>query len=158
MFRQPISVNQYGRLNFQKILRDTLEIRTEDRMIVGSLQGSGTSLPPGKELAAARVASSAPRRQLRSQTFPPFLQDGNDFRNEVGVTYFFYEPGFALNTDKTRYIYVSGTQRSLLPRPMPISMMLWSGVGEEPTLIKIASAYEAATKHRVPPPDFGPLP
>ncbi len=31
------------------IFRDTLEIRTEDRMIVGSLQWSGTSLPPGEE-------------------------------------------------------------------------------------------------------------
>ena len=58
-------------------------------MIVGSLQWSGTSLPPGKELVAARGASSAPRRQIRSQTFPPFLQDGNDFRNEVGVTSFY---------------------------------------------------------------------
>ena len=28
----------------------------------------------------------------------------------------------------------------------------------EPTLIKLASAYEASTKHRTPPPDFGPLP
>jgi amidase len=28
----------------------------------------------------------------------------------------------------------------------------------EPTLLKIASAYEAATHHRTPPPDFGPLP
>jgi len=52
-------------------------------MIVGSVQRSGTSLPPGKELVAAPGASSAPRRPIRSQTFPPFLQDGNDFRNEV---------------------------------------------------------------------------
>jgi len=28
----------------------------------------------------------------------------------------------------------------------------------EPTLLRIASAFEAATKHRRPPPDFGPLP
>lgn len=28
---------------------------------------------------------------------------------------------------------------------------------DEPTLFKVASAYEAATKHRSPPPDFGPL-
>ncbi len=76
----------------------------------------------------------------------------------AGYNQIVYEPGFALSPDKTRYIYVSGTQRSMLPRPMPISMMLWSGAGEEPTLIKIASAFEAATKHRVPPPDFGPLP
>jgi hypothetical protein len=24
--------------------------------------------------------------------------------------------------------------------------------------LRIASAYEAATKHRIPPPDFGPVP
>lgn len=69
-----------------------------------------------------------------------------------------YEPGFELSDDKTSYIYVSGAQRSLLPRPMPLSLMVWSGVGEESTLIKIASAYEAATQHRLPPPDFGALP
>jgi Asp-tRNA(Asn)/Glu-tRNA(Gln) amidotransferase A subunit family amidase len=28
---------------------------------------------------------------------------------------------------------------------------------DEPLLLKIASAYEASTKHRVPPPEFGPL-
>ena len=28
----------------------------------------------------------------------------------------------------------------------------------EPVLFKIASAYEQATHHREPPPDFGPLP
>jgi hypothetical protein len=27
----------------------------------------------------------------------------------------------------------------------------------EPLLLKIAGAYTAATKHRVPPPEFGPL-
>jgi Asp-tRNA(Asn)/Glu-tRNA(Gln) amidotransferase A subunit family amidase len=28
---------------------------------------------------------------------------------------------------------------------------------DEPLLLRIASAYEAATKHRTPPPEFGPL-
>jgi Asp-tRNA(Asn)/Glu-tRNA(Gln) amidotransferase A subunit family amidase len=28
----------------------------------------------------------------------------------------------------------------------------------EPTLFRIASAYEASTKRRLPPPDFGPIP
>jgi Asp-tRNA(Asn)/Glu-tRNA(Gln) amidotransferase A subunit family amidase len=35
--------------------------------------------------------------------------------------------------------------------------MLWGRPFSEPTLLKIASAYEAATKHRIPPPDFGPV-
>jgi len=70
------------------IFSDTLEVRTEHRIIVGSLQWSGTSFPRGQELVAAGGASSTPRRQIRSQTFPPFLQDAHDFSNEVGVSYF----------------------------------------------------------------------
>jgi Asp-tRNA(Asn)/Glu-tRNA(Gln) amidotransferase A subunit family amidase len=35
--------------------------------------------------------------------------------------------------------------------------MFWGRPFSEPTLLKIASAYEAATKHRIPPPDFGPV-
>jgi amidase len=29
---------------------------------------------------------------------------------------------------------------------------------DEPTLFRIAAAFEAATRHRKPPADFGPLP
>jgi len=41
---------------------------------------------------------------------------------------------------------------------MPISMMFWSGPGSDADVIKVSSAYEAATHHRVPPPAFGPVP
>lgn len=68
-----------------------------------------------------------------------------------------YEPKYELSPDKTRYVSVSGTEQSLLPKPMPLSLMVWGGPGSEPAIIKVASAYEAATGHRVPPPDFGPL-
>jgi Asp-tRNA(Asn)/Glu-tRNA(Gln) amidotransferase A subunit family amidase len=46
----------------------------------------------------------------------------------------------------------------------PVSAALPVGVDfiarpfDEPLLFRIASAYEAATRHRRPPPDFGPLP
>ena len=62
-----------------------------------------------------------------------------------------------LNADKTRYETVTGTVQSQLPHPMPISLMLWAGPGFDAEVIKVASAYEAATKHRVPPPAFGPV-
>jgi amidase len=62
-----------------------------------------------------------------------------------------------LNSAKDNYSPVIGTEQSLLETPLPISMMFWAGPGEEPTVLKAASAYEAATKHRIPPPDFGPL-
>ena len=75
----------------------------------------------------------------------------------AGYNQIIYEPRFVLNDAKTNYISVAGTEETMLPVPMPISMMLWSGPGDEPALIKTASAYEAATQHRIPPPDFGPL-
>jgi Asp-tRNA(Asn)/Glu-tRNA(Gln) amidotransferase A subunit family amidase len=40
---------------------------------------------------------------------------------------------------------------------MPIAVTFFAGQGDEPTLLKAASAYEAATKHRVPPAAFGPV-
>ncbi len=69
-----------------------------------------------------------------------------------------YEPRYTLNTSRTSYNSVLTTEQSLLPNPMPISIVFWAGQGEEPMLIRVASAYEAATKHRVPPPAFGPVP
>ena len=68
-----------------------------------------------------------------------------------------YEPRFMLNAAGDRYDAVPGYERSVLDTPLPISLMFWAGPGEESAVLKAASAYEAATRHRVPPPDFGPL-
>ncbi|MDY6945744.1 MAG: amidase family protein [Pseudomonadota bacterium] len=70
-----------------------------------------------------------------------------------------YEPAFALNDDKTDYVSVlpPQTRQTRLPHPMPISMTFFAGQGSEPTLIRIGTAYEAATHHRFAPPAFGPL-
>ena len=40
---------------------------------------------------------------------------------------------------------------------LPVGVDFIARPFDEPLLFKIASAYEAATKHRRPPPDFGPL-
>jgi amidase len=70
-----------------------------------------------------------------------------------------YEPIFALNADRTDYIPVLSpeTPQSMLPHPMPIAITFFAGQGDEPTLLKVGSAYEAATKHRAPPAAFGPV-
>jgi amidase len=44
-----------------------------------------------------------------------------------------------------------------VPAKLPVGIMFFGRPFAEPTLFRIASAYEAATKHRVPPPDFGPV-
>jgi len=69
-----------------------------------------------------------------------------------------YEPQYVLSADKLRYNTVTGTVRSKLPNPMPISLTVWAGPGSDSTVIKVGSAYEAATHHRAPPSAFGPLP
>ena len=63
-----------------------------------------------------------------------------------------------MNAARNEYGTVTGDERSLLETPLPISMMFWAGAGEEAAVLRAASAYEAVTKHRVPPPGFGPLP
>lgn len=77
----------------------------------------------------------------------------------AGVTDVIYEPKYALNADKTDYVSVlpPGTQKSTLPHPMPIAITFFAGQGEEPTLIKVGTAYESATHHRFAPPAFGPV-
>jgi Asp-tRNA(Asn)/Glu-tRNA(Gln) amidotransferase A subunit family amidase len=76
----------------------------------------------------------------------------------AGFNEIVYEPHFVLNAAKTNYQSVTGTVQSTFPNPMPFGMSFWAGPGDEPTILKVSSAYEAATHHRTPPPDFGPLP
>ncbi len=77
----------------------------------------------------------------------------------AGYNQIVYEPQYALNSARTDYVSVldPATKESLLPHPMPISITFFAGQGDEPILIKVGTAYEAATHHRKPPPDFGPV-
>ncbi len=62
--------------------------------------------------------------------------------------------------DRVRDAAAPGGTR--LARPvsakLPVGVMFFGRPFSEPMLLRLASAYEAATKHRIPPPDFGPLP
>ncbi len=77
----------------------------------------------------------------------------------AGVTTTIVEPQYALNADKTDYVPVLApdTKPTKLKHPLPISITFFAGQGEEPVLIKIGTAYESATHHRLAPPAFGPL-
>ena len=85
------------------------------------------------------------------------LLGGPEIEVPAGYTTTVYEPQWRLSADRTRYENVTGTVASQLPHPMPISLMLWANAGSDAPVIKVASAYEAATHHRVPPPAFGSL-
>jgi Asp-tRNA(Asn)/Glu-tRNA(Gln) amidotransferase A subunit family amidase len=62
--------------------------------------------------------------------------------------------------DRVRDASAPGGTRLAAPVPaaLPVAITFLARPFEEPTLFRIASAYEAATRHRRPPPGFGPLP
>jgi amidase len=68
-----------------------------------------------------------------------------------------YEPQFVLSDDKKTYTAIAGTTPSKVSNPLPFSIEFWGAPGDEPVMLKIASAYEAATHHRKPPAGFPAL-
>lgn len=70
-----------------------------------------------------------------------------------------YDPVFALDGNRMKYIGVASATPTIIREPgLPFSLVFRAEPGREDILLKIASAYEAASKRRVPPPAFGPLP
>ena len=67
-----------------------------------------------------------------------------------------YDPKFALSKDGTKYEGVENPEATKLGGiGLPYNIGFWAEPGQESNLIKVASAYEAATHHRAPPPAFG---
>ena len=70
-----------------------------------------------------------------------------------------YDPVFVLSPDATRYVPSPSSTPTTIPEPgLPFSLVFRCEPGKEDVVLKIASAYEAASKRRLPPPAFGPLP
>ena len=69
------------------------------------------------------------------------------------------DPVFALTPDGTRYVPVPSAVPTRIPEPgLPFSLVFRAEPGREDVILRIASAYEAASRRRIPPPAFGPLP
>jgi Asp-tRNA(Asn)/Glu-tRNA(Gln) amidotransferase A subunit family amidase len=70
-----------------------------------------------------------------------------------------YDAQFTLSKDGTTYEAATGTTPTKLGGTgLPYNIAFWAGPGDESLVLKVASAYEAATHHRKPPPAFGPVP
>ncbi len=69
-----------------------------------------------------------------------------------------YDPVFRLSEDGRRYESAPSTTPTVLDAPgLPFSLVFRTEPGKEDLLLNIASSYEAASRRRVMPPDFGPL-
>jgi len=67
-----------------------------------------------------------------------------------------YDPVFALSQDRKRYVSApSHVPTTLAPPGLPFSLVFRCEPGKEDIILKVASAYEAASKRRIPPPAFG---
>ncbi len=142
------------RVKMREVMRlVVLKVMQQNRLDV--LVNPTTTVPPAKN----GYASQPSVNNRPAGRFPTSADLGiPELTVPAGFNSVIYEPRFALNAANDNYTAVANeTEQSMTDAPMPVGISFWAGPGEEPTLFKVASAYEAATKHRAPPPAFGPL-
>lgn len=154
--------NPHGRrqgVNERIMLRELL--RRVDMMVLlenhlDALVRLHTPFPPGKIGAAYQPGLP---NNLRPETFYGPNAGLTEVLIPAGYVTTVYDPVWALSPDGTRYVPVPSHTPTTIPEPgLPFSLVFRAEPGREDVLLKIASAYEAASKRRVPPPAFGPLP
>ncbi|PWU18272.1 MAG: amidase [Candidatus Rokuibacteriota bacterium] len=154
--------NPHGRrqgVNERIMLRELL--RRVDMMVLlenrlDALVRLHTPFPPGK-------IGGAYQPGLPGNLTPESFYGPNAGLTEVlipaGYVTIVYDPVFALTADATRYVTAPSTMPTTIPDPgLPFSLVFRAEPGREDVLLKIASAYEAASGRRIPPPAFPPLP
>ena len=115
-----------------------------------------TPFPPGKIGGAYQPGLPG---NLRLETFYGPNAGLTEVLIPAGFVTTVYDPVFALSPEGTRYVPVPSDAPTLVAEPgLPFSLVFRAEPGREDVLLKIASSYEAASRRRVPPPAFGPLP
>ena len=114
------------------------------------------SLPPGK---IGLAPQPGPRGDTRGEIRMGPFAGVTEVLVPAGYVRTVYDPTFTLSPDKKRYIPTNNNTPTALPAPgLPFSLVFRADPGKEDLILKVASAYQAASKRRVPPPAFGPLP
>ncbi len=143
------------RIMLRELLRRTdMMVILENRL--DALVRLHTPWPPG-------LIGGPPQHGIVSNLSPKLLYGPNAGLTEVlipaGYVTTVYDPVFSLSKDGTRYVSAASDTPTTIPPPgLPFSLVFRAEPGKEDILLKIASAYEAASKRRIPPPAFGPLP
>jgi Asp-tRNA(Asn)/Glu-tRNA(Gln) amidotransferase A subunit family amidase len=115
-----------------------------------------TPLPPAKIGGAHDPVGG--RNNLRPESFYGPNAGLTEVLIPAGYVTNVCDPVFALSRDGIRYVSVPSDRPTILPPPgLPFSLVFRAEPGKEDVLLHIASAYEAASKRRIPPPAFGPL-
>jgi amidase len=140
------------------MLRELL--RRADMMVIlenklDALVRLHTPWPPG-------LIGGAYQYDIVSNLAPESLSGPNAGLTEVlipaGYVTTVYDPVFRLSDDCRRYVSAASHTPTTIPEPgLPFSLVFRAEPGKEDVLLRIASAYEAASRRRIPPPAFGPL-
>lgn len=114
-----------------------------------------TSLPPGK-------IGLAPWPNPPGDTRSDMPMGPNAGETEVlipaGYVREVYDARFELSPDRKDYDPVNTDTPDVLPEPgLPFSLVFRAEPGAEDRILRVASAYQAASRRRIPPPRFGPL-
>ena len=153
--------NPHGRrqgVNERIMLRELL--RRVDMMVIlenhlDALVRLHSPFPPGKIGGAYQPGLP---HNLRPETFYGPNAGLTEVLVPAGYVTTVYDPVFALSSDGTRYVPVPLDTPTSIPEPgLPFSLVFRAEPGREDLVLQIASAYEAASKRRIPPPAFGPL-
>ena len=145
-------------VNERIMLRELL--RRADMMVIlenklDALVRLHTPWPPG-------LIGHPHQYDIPSNLSPESLSGPNAGLTEVlvpaGYVTTVYDPVFALTEDGKRYVSKPSNIPTQIAAPgLPFSLVFRAEPGKEDVLLKIASAYEAASNRRIPPPAFGPL-
>jgi amidase len=114
-----------------------------------------TSLPPGR-------IGLAPWPGPPGDTRSDMPMGPNAGETEVlipaGYVREVYDATFVLTPDRKDYVPANTETPTMLPPPgLPFSLVFRAEPGAEDRILRVASAYEAASKRRVSPPAFGPV-
>jgi amidase len=115
-----------------------------------------TPLPPGK---IGHAIEPGTPQNLRLESFSGPNAGLTEVLVPAGYVRTVHDPVFTLSADRTEYVPTESDRATTLPEPgLPYSLVFRAEPGREDVVLQVASAYEAASRRRVPPPAFGPLP
>ncbi len=115
-----------------------------------------TPLPPGK---VGHAIEPGTPQNLRLESFNGPNAGLTEVLIPAGYVRTVYDPVFVLSPDRTQYLPTESDTPTTVPEPgLPFSLVFRAEPGKEDVLLRVAAAYEAASRRRIPPPAFGPLP
>ncbi len=133
------------RLELKVMLENDLDVlvRLHYSLAPGIIGTSPQPQPDGDIRSAIRMG---PHAGLTSVLIP------------AGYVQTAYDPVFTLSEDRQRYVPTNNnTPTTLSETGAPFSLVFRAEIGREDMILRVASAYQAASKRRMPPPMFPPL-